>query len=209
MRFNSLWVQFIFRELNWVSMSKIPSPTIQMESWARCLGGRIFPGPEEFVYSFLVYFGIVQIWPMYHSLDKRVWFTIFFLPLKESLTLFQIWIFYYTFTYFVTFGVMENRVTKVHSKYFNGNWVEAWIFKKFIFELDASSYIFKITWILFRQAISLKKMVVSSAKYIILIVRSPICIHLIFLTIMKLARTSAVIMHKSIENVSWKTFLLA
>ena len=27
---------------------------------------------------------------MYHSLDKRTWFTIIFLPLKENLTLFQI-----------------------------------------------------------------------------------------------------------------------
>ena len=41
---------------------------------------------------FLLYFGIVQIWPMYHGLDERVWNTIIFLPLKESLTLFQIWI---------------------------------------------------------------------------------------------------------------------
>ena len=31
---------------------------------------------------------------MYHSLDTRIWFTINFLPLKESLTLFQIWSFF-------------------------------------------------------------------------------------------------------------------
>ena len=30
---------------------------------------------------------------MYHSLDKKIWFTIIFLSLKESLALFQIWIF--------------------------------------------------------------------------------------------------------------------
>ena len=78
-----------------------------------------FPFPEESVYSFLVYFGIVQVWPMYQSLDKKVWFTIIFLHLKESLILLQIWIFYYTFTYFVPFGVIENRVTKVKSKYFS------------------------------------------------------------------------------------------
>ena len=31
---------------------------------------------------------------MYHSLEKSIWFTVIFLPLKESLTLFQIWIFF-------------------------------------------------------------------------------------------------------------------
>ena len=156
---------------------------------------------------FLVYFGIVQIWPMYHSLDKRVWFTIIFLPLKESLTLFQIWIFYYTFTYFVPFGVIKNRVTKVNSKYFNGNFAEAWLFEKFIFELDASSYSFKITCILLRQVISLKKMVVSWAKFTILISCSPICILLILLLAwIKLASSSAAIIYKSIGNRhSWQT----
>ena len=60
---------------------------------------------------------------MYHSLDRRVWFTIIFLPPKESLTMFQVWIgfVWYTFTYFVPFGVIENRVTKVNSKYLNEN----------------------------------------------------------------------------------------
>ena len=86
---------------------------------------------------------------------------------------------YYTFTYFVPFGVIKNRVTKVNFKYFNGNFAEAWLFEKFIFELDASSYSFKITCILSRQVISLKKMVVSSAKFTILISWSPICVPLI------------------------------
>ena len=40
--FNNLWIHFIFREFNWVSMSKIPSLPLQVESWVRCLGGRIF-----------------------------------------------------------------------------------------------------------------------------------------------------------------------
>ena len=114
---------------------------------------------------------------------------------------FQIWIFCYTFTYFVPFGVIENRVTKVNFKYFNGNFAEAWLFEKFIFELDASSYSFKITCILSRQVISLKKMVVLSAKFTILISWSPICIPLILLLeLMKLASTAATIMYKSIEN---------
>ena len=120
---------------------------------------------------------------------------------------FQIWIFCYTFTYFVPFGVTENRVTKVNLKYFNGNFAKAWFFEKFIFELDASSYSFKINCILSKQVISRKKMVVSSAKFTILISWSPICIHLILLmAFMKLASTSARIMYKSIENRHpWRT----
>ena len=35
-----------------MSMSKIPSPPFQMESWTWCLGGYIFPIPAEIVYSF-------------------------------------------------------------------------------------------------------------------------------------------------------------
>ena len=48
------------------------------------MSGRLhfFPVPEEIIYSFLVYFEILQIWPMHHSLDKRVWLTI--TPFKES-----------------------------------------------------------------------------------------------------------------------------
>ena len=35
-------------------MSKIPSPLLQMEGLARCLGGCIFPVPEEVVCSFSI-----------------------------------------------------------------------------------------------------------------------------------------------------------
>ena len=120
---------------------------------------------------------------------------------------FQIWICCYTFTYFVPLGVIEKRVTKVNFKYFNGNFAEAWLFEKFIFELDPSSYSFKITWILSRQLISLKTMVVSSAKFTILISWSPICIPLIvLLTLMELASTSAAVIYKGIENrYRWQT----
>ena len=57
---------------------------------------------------------------MYHSFDKRIWFTNIFLPAKESLTLFQICIFYYTFNYFVPIGVIKDKLTKINCKYFNG-----------------------------------------------------------------------------------------
>ena len=58
---------------------------------------------------------------MYRSLEKRICFAIIFLPLKERLPLFQIWIFCYTLTYFIPFAVIEDRVTKINFKYFNGN----------------------------------------------------------------------------------------
>ena len=57
---------------------------------------RVEPGVWGVVFSScsrgncIFFFGI--FWSMYHSLDKRVWLLITFLPLKENLTLFQIWI---------------------------------------------------------------------------------------------------------------------
>ena len=53
---SNLWIHFIFREFNWVSMSKIPNPPFQMGSWARCLGGEFsFPpiGNHIFFFRFL------------------------------------------------------------------------------------------------------------------------------------------------------------
>ena len=120
---------------------------------------------------------------------------------------FEMWIFWYTFTYFVPFGVIGNRVTKVNFKYFNGNVAETWHFEKFIFELDASSYSFIITCILSRQIISLKKVLMSSEKFTILISWSLVCIPVfVLLALMELASTSALIMYKSIENRHpWQT----
>ena len=74
------------------SMSKMPSPSLHMESLARCMEGCIFPVPEEDVCSFFnILFDIV--WAKYKfglctKRVKRVWlFTIIFLTLKGSLTL--------------------------------------------------------------------------------------------------------------------------
>ena len=74
------------------SMSKMPSPSLHMESLARCMEGCIFPVPEEDVCSFFnILFDIV--WAKYKfglctKRVNRVWlFTIIFLPLKGSLTL--------------------------------------------------------------------------------------------------------------------------
>ena len=167
------------------------------------------PVTEEIIYSFSVYFVIVQTWSVYDSLDKKVWLWIMSLPVKESNSVPDMDFFCYTFTFFVRCGVIKNRATKVNSKYFNGNfdhficpvWSilflyapdhQAWLFQKFIFELDASSYSFKIPFILLRHVISLGKMVVSTANSTILISWSPpICVPLILLLwLMKLASTS-------------------
>ena len=81
------WIYFICRELNWVSMSKMPSPPLQMESWVDWEVIVLLPFQRiSSVLSIylLICFGIVYIWPMYHSLDKRIWFTMIFLSLKES-----------------------------------------------------------------------------------------------------------------------------
>ena len=94
-----------------------------MESWARCPRGRIFFRfrAKSCVLSifFSIYFGIAYIWPVYHSLDKKIWFKIIFLPLKESGSIPDMF-FYYSFTYFTSVEVIEDRTTKINSKYFNG-----------------------------------------------------------------------------------------
>ena len=78
---------------------------------------------------------------------------------------------------------------------------KARLLKRFIFELNASCYSFKITCNLLRQVIRLKKMLVSSAKITTLFSWSPICIILFFLsTLMKLASTLAAIMYNSMES---------
>ena len=130
--------------------------------------------PQEIIYSFLVYLGILQISPMYHRLYQRVWFTIIFslfTSQRESHSVPAMNFFIYTFTYFVPSGFIKNRVTQVNSKNFNGMFSHfsclGWsilllyapahkdsLFEIFTFELDASSYSFKITCILLWQVIS-------------------------------------------------------
>ena len=147
--FNNLWIHFILREFNCVTMSKIPSPIIQMEIWARYLGGCIF------------------------------WFTIIFLPLSPKSEFFAI-----PSLILSHLELSRIELPKLTLQVFNGNFA-----------------------ILSRQVISHKKMVVSIAKFTILISCSPICIPLILLlALMKLARNSAAIMYKSIQNRHpWQT----
>ena len=132
-----------------------------------------------------------------------------------------------TFNYFVPFGVIENRFTKINFKYFNGNcdysscpgWWILFLYapphkglafwKNYLWTSLSFSYSLKITCILLRQVISLKKMMVLSVKFTILISWSPICIPLILLSaLMRLASTSAAILYNSLDCWHhWRTHI--
>ena len=124
-----------------------------------------------------------------------------------------------TFNYFVPFGVIENRFNKINFKYFNGNcdyfscpsWLILFLWapphkgfafwKKYLWTSLSFSYSLKITCILLRQVISLKKMVVLSVKVTILIAWSPKSIPLILLlALMRLSCTSAAILYNSLDS---------
>ena len=146
---------------------------------------------------------------MYHSLVTTTWFLIIFLPLKKSLTLFQ------------------NGFTKIKFKYFNGNcdyssWPGWWIlflyalphkglafWKNYLWTSLSFSYSLKITSIPLGQVIALKKMVVLSVKFIILISWSHICIPLILLSaLIRLASTSAAVLYSNLDSWNhWRTHI--
>ena len=76
---------------------------------------------------------------------------------------------------------------------------KAWLFEKFIFELEAF-YSFKITCILVRQVISLKKNGGVISKIYCLILWSPICTPLILVSAsVKMAGTSATVTYNSMR----------
>ena len=119
-------------------------------------------------------------------------------------------------TYFVPVGVIKDRTTKMSLKYFNGKlWPEhlssfinsflydltckTWLFKKFLFELEAS-YSFKITCILVRQVIALKKIGAVISKIYCLVSWSSICTPLILVSsLMKMASPSTTVTHNSMR----------
>ena len=120
-------------------------------------------------------------------------------------------------TYFFPIGVIKDRITKTYPKLYHSGklWSyylscftnsflydpanTAWFFEKFIFELEAF-YNFKITSILIRQVISPKENGDVISKIYCLILWSPICIPLIFLsTSVKMAGTSATVTYNSMQ----------
>ena len=118
--------------------------------------------------------------------------------------------------YFFSTGFIKDRITKMYPKYFNGKlWpyhlscfinsflydqaCKAWLFEKLVFELEAS-YSFKITCILVRQVISLKKIGGVISKIYCLVSWSPICTPLILLSaLMKMASTSTTVIYNSMR----------
>ena len=101
--FNNFWIYFTFRELSCDFMSKIPSPLIPIDSWARGLGSRIFSCfSRNHILFFVIFWNSTNL-AMYHSLNKRVWFAIiFYLSKRFSICFRYGFSFYcYTLTYFV------------------------------------------------------------------------------------------------------------
>ena len=132
-------------------------PRYQIGSWAN-----VFPS------SFMINFRIVYIWPIYQSLDKRIWFTVLFQENLQWFILFKLWLTRIELSKCTPRFLME--MWPYHLSCFVNFFLydpacKAWLFEKFIFELEAS-YSFKIICILVRQVIFLKKMVVPSAKFI-------------------------------------------
>ena len=120
-------------------------------------------------------------------------------------------------TYFVPIGVIKDKITKMYTKlWHNGKlWPyhlscfinsflyvpanTAWIFEKFISELEAF-YSFKITCILVRQVTSLTKNDGVISKIYCLILWSPICSPLILLSASaKVAGISATVTYNSMR----------
>ena len=165
--------------------------------------------------SFMINFRIGNIWPIYQSLDKRIWFTVLS-SLSELHCVPNIGFLCWTITNFVPNGVIKDRTTKMYPKYFNGKlWpyqlscfinsflyypaCKAWLFEKLIFELEAS-YSFNITCILVRQVISLKKVGSVISKILCLVSWFPICTPLILLSaLMKLASISTTVIYNSMS----------
>ena len=177
----SLCLKYLVQSSKW---------TVQLGIWEVVF----FPVLEEIVYSFLVYY----------FLDKRVWFSVISSSYLSVLDM----DFFAIPSLILSHSELLRIVTKVDFKYFNESFSEASLFEKFIFELDASSYSFKTTFILSRQIIPLNKMVVLTANLTILISWFPFCIPLIRLSALNLllASTSSAIMHKNIENRHpWQT----
>ena len=106
-------------------MSEIPSPPLQMESLARCLGGCIFSCSRWGCMFFFLYpfwyivgkFGLsVKTWRRELGCLQLC----FFLSKRVSLCS-RKGFFCYTIAYFVQFWFIKNRVTKINFMYFNGN----------------------------------------------------------------------------------------
>ena len=107
-------------------MAKIPSLLLQIEIWARCLGGCIFPVPEgNYIFFFqFIFWYILESTILAYALklgEKDSVYDYFYLSKRVSIFS-RYGFFCCTFIYLAPFGVIENRVIKINFKYFNGNY---------------------------------------------------------------------------------------
>ena len=166
-----------------------------MKSWAQCLGGFFHSCSRGNLYiifsiSFMIFWNIINLACVSQLGKKDLVSDYIFTSQRESLSVPDM-VFLLTLCYFVPFGVIENRFTKINFKYFNGScdnsscpgwWIlflyapphKGLAFWKNLWASLSFSYSLKITCILLRKVISLKKMVVLSVKFTILISGSPI-----------------------------------
>ena len=187
-----------------------------MLSWVELAKDIFFVGPGEFVYSFFNFFPdtfwnsiYLTFLPYCWSKDlvygyffplKDSWIWIFFVKLSDILHQFLLlWAELWKYTPTI---LMENcdqiiclglSILVLYVTLY-----KVWFFEKLILELEAFWDNSKISSVLVRQLKSLKKIVVSSAKFTILILWCPICIPLIFMSPSK--GTSGTIMHNNIES---------
>ena len=102
------------------------------------------------------------------------------------------------------------KIWVIEASFYLHHLIKAWLFEKNY--LRASLPFFfsrKIICILLRQVISLKKMMVLSVKFTVLISWSPICIPLILLSaLMRLASTSAAVLYNNLDSWHhWRTHI--
>ena len=197
---------------------KYPVHFTNMGSWARCLGGLIFSWSRGNCLFFFQFFSIYILDSIYLTFVPWFWSKDlvygYFFPLKESCILFQIWIFSLKLPYILSLFLLAElwkctpTVLMEHCDHAICLGLSILLLyaglQKFIFKLEAFWDNSEINCFLVRQLKSLKKMVVSSAKFTILISWSPICMLLILVSAsMKIASSSATIMHNNKSGQPW------
>ena len=121
---------------------------------------------------FQIHFAIVHFCPIYHSFDQGIWFTVLFLE-KELHSVPNI---FCIVIYFVPVPVTMDRITRIHSNYFNGDLCPgqlSWFISSFFICPSPEDLAFWKIYFWLRQLKSFWKRVVSLAKFTILISWSP------------------------------------
>ena len=139
------------------------------------LQGKLF---IHFSVFFQIHFGIMYIWPIYHCFDQRIWFTIIFFLSKTAafcskfeFSLLNCHIFspsscyhdqnYGNVLHLFWWNIMTWSFVLVYQFSFDMPHHKTWLFKKFIFELEAFPHTSKINSTSVRQLKPRKKVAVS------------------------------------------------